>query len=143
MWAHRFYLYKNGCYRKTSSDQIKKKILNVYDETVTSHKVNDVFNLLSLIATVLVDEVDDRRYLNVINGLFDLKTRTLIPHSPDVLSTIQLNVKYDPNAKADLWRKSIKEIFEDAADAIDLIQEYFGLCLTTITKHELALILLV
>jgi len=36
--------------------------------------------------------------VNVLNGLLDIETRTLAPHSADFLSAMQLPVKFDPQA---------------------------------------------
>ena len=41
--------------------------------------------------------------VNVQNGLLDVRTGTLNPHSPEHLSSIQLPVTYDPLARCDAW----------------------------------------
>lgn len=42
--------------------------------------------------------------LNCANGMLDLRTGELVPHSPDFLSSMQIPVAWDPNAKADYYR---------------------------------------
>ena len=45
----------------------------------------------------------DERYINVKNGLITIPEFKLIPHTPQLLSTIQLSCEYDPHAKAPTW----------------------------------------
>ena len=37
--------------------------------------------------------------VNVLNGILDLETRRLEPHSPDFLSPVQINAAWDPEAE--------------------------------------------
>ncbi|MCH7729882.1 MAG: hypothetical protein IH991_25940, partial [Planctomycetes bacterium] len=49
--------------------------------------------------------------LNVKNGLLRLKDRKLLPHSHEQLVTVQLPVKYDPNATCPRWQRFLSEVF--------------------------------
>ena len=49
--------------------------------------------------------------LNVKNGLLDLETGELHPHTPDHRSSIQLPVEYDPEADCPTWHKFVEEVF--------------------------------
>ena len=56
--------------------------------------------------------------VNVLNGLLDVNTRALSPHSPDFLSPVQLPVTFDPNARCPMWDKFIGEVFPGDSEAI-------------------------
>ena len=62
--------------------------------------------------------------LNLKNGILDLKTFELKKHTPSFLSTIQLPVNYDPNAKSELWEKVVSE--DLYPEDIPTLQEAFG-----------------
>lgn len=47
--------------------------------------------------------------MNLENGLFDVNTRTLLPHSEDHLTAVQLPVRYDPAADAAVWLEFARE----------------------------------
>ena len=79
--------------------------------------------------------------MNLKNGMFDVATRMLTPHSPDILSTIRINVNYDPTAKCEKWIKTVSEIMEGDQGKINTLQEFFGLGLTKEVKHEKALLM--
>lgn len=86
--------------------------------------------------------VDDYPHLfNVQNGLFNLDTMTLEPHSKDIFFTAQAGFDYDPKAKANTFRKWLQDMFvkPDGTtdyDLILLVQEIMGYCLTADTSHR-------
>jgi putative DNA primase/helicase len=49
--------------------------------------------------------------LNVKNGLLDLETGELQPHTPEHRSSIQLPVEYDAEADCPTWHKFVEEVF--------------------------------
>ena len=56
--------------------------------------------------------------LNLKNGLLDIATRELKPHSTKFLSTVQLPVAYEPEARCPATEKFVQETFpEDAVKA--------------------------
>jgi hypothetical protein len=72
------------------------------------------------------------------NGLYDLSTGTLYPHSTDWLSTYCLSFNFDPSATCPQWIKFLNSSLEEDRDSISLLQEWFGYCLTetpVYTRH--------
>jgi len=51
--------------------------------------------------------------LNVPNGLLDIGTRTLRPHSPDHLSAVQIAARFDPAATCPHLDRFIEDVFPD------------------------------
>lgn len=64
--------------------------------------VNDIVKRIKFSTLRRREELDSNpSVLNVRNGLLDLNSMTLKPHTPDYLSTIQLPVTYDPSVKCE------------------------------------------
>jgi len=60
------------------------------------------------------EEMDtDRHLLNLHNGTFNLKTRTLEPHNPDNKITRVMAAAYDPKAEAPRFRRFMEEVLPD------------------------------
>lgn len=51
-----------------------------------------------------------KHYLNVQNGVVNLKTKELLPHNPNLGCTNICNFKYNPNAKSTRFKNFVKEI---------------------------------
>ena len=76
------------------------------------------------------------------NGLLDLENPVdLIPHSPKWISSMCLPYSYDSQSDCPLWIKFLDEVFENDQEKLDLVQEFFGYCLTSDTSLQKALIL--
>jgi putative DNA primase/helicase len=56
--------------------------------------------------------------INVLNGLLDIRTRTLRPHTPEFYSTVQLPVRFDPGARCPAWDNFVAEVFPADSEAI-------------------------
>jgi P4 family phage/plasmid primase-like protien len=56
--------------------------------------------------------------VNVLNGILDVNTRSLSPHSPDFLSPVQLSVAFDPTARCPGWDQFIRSVFPGDSEAI-------------------------
>lgn len=131
---------KSGKYIYVLEDYIKSKAKDILHEAIPDiWKVSygrNVIEQLKLDAKRLISIEEDHNYLNLTNGLLDIKTFTLIPHTPNVISMIQLPVNYDLNAKCPEFKKFINTIFDGDTERIRLVQEIFGYCLTTDTKLQ-------
>ena len=78
--------------------------------------------------------------INLKNGLFDLSTGELLPHTPDHLSSVQIQIEYDPTATCPKIDKFIKQVFP--ADAIKLAWEILGDALTSDRSIQKAILLI-
>lgn len=156
-----FYLYihEEGYYRPLSKLNLQSaireavKVVNVRrHELIATTKTlieNVTIALQNLIRYELPEIVmnADRYTLNLKNGLLDLRTMTLRPHSEAFFSTVQLQVEYDHEANCSIWKKSLREIFANDPSKVrrektKMLQMFFGLCLTVDTRFQKILILL-
>ena len=136
-----FFEYWSGCYRKMEDAEVKRWIMEIVGNSLSKKKMDEIFTFLITKTAKRPSELNNTDKINLKNGLFDINDFRLHHHNPEIYSTIQLDVEYDPQAKCELWLKTLNEIFPEEQDKIQTLQEFFGLCLTRETKYEKALIL--
>ena len=81
--------------------------------------------------------------INVKNGILDIENMTLNPHTPEIISTYQINANYDKNAKCDKFMKFLNDVLVKEDDLvpdtqlIEIVRCFIGYCLyTDIPYHE-------
>jgi P4 family phage/plasmid primase-like protien len=84
---------------------------------------------------------DAKNLVTYQNGLLDLATSTLHPHTPAWCSTYCLPYEYDPSATCPVWRTFLNDVYEGDVSRADLLQEYAGYCLCSDTSFQKALVL--
>lgn len=141
-----FYLYEHGVYNKCNRNKVKSIIRRYVPVGLASdNMINNVYNLLlckeSSICTFR-DLDTSEKYINLKNGLYNLETRKLEPHTPKLYSTIQLNCEYHPESVSrpvfDLY---MNDLCSDREGVVDkekkaVIQEYMGLVLSNVKVHK-------
>ncbi len=71
------------------------------------------------------------------NGLLEINTRTLQPHTPAFFNNNAVPFDYDEDApKPVLWLRFLRELWGDDKIAIRCLQEIFGLLLTPATRLQ-------
>lgn len=101
------YSFERGVYRPGGEKHIArqvKRLLELNGDTArwSSHRAREVAEYVRVDAPDLWEQPPST-VLNLHNGLFDLTTGTLGPHSPGHLSPIQLPITYDPAATCPRW----------------------------------------
>lgn len=140
--------YQNGVYRMLLDEEVNSMIFRAMEEDMLlgfrtrKHASDKVAALLSIIPKLEVTN-DNGRILNVKNGLLDIVTRELKPHTPDFVSLSQSPVIYDKDAKAPTWLACIDAWTEgeDAEEKKKVLKQYAGYCLTSSMKYAKSLFL--
>jgi putative DNA primase/helicase len=100
----------------------------------TSNKISNVLDALTAI-THLPEELDQPTWLDdregdvvaVGNGLLDIKTRQLHPHTPLYFNQTSVPFKFDPEAtEAAYWLSFLTDLWPHEMVAIDVLGEWFG-----------------
>lgn len=141
------YRYEQGVYT-----QIEEKELNriVYDfiadldaETMLRpSKIQQVVDLIKIkINTVYYDELNSNiDIINFRNGILKLDTMTLIEHSPDILSTIQIPTNWNPDAAEtpvfDYFMDSLTTGIKDAEDVKKLLLQFIGIVISNVPGYK-------
>ena len=137
-----YYRYEDGVYKYIGKEVIKKYIKEICREKFKTHLSEEIMYSLQTEAYIPLENLNLDERLNLKNGLFDINTYILTSHNPNVLSSIRLGVSYNPEAKCELWERSLQEIFENDIEKIELLQECFGLCFTKDISYQTALFLI-
>lgn len=100
-------------------------------------RVNDAKGLFRSFVAVEADEFDMAPdLLNVENGVLDLRTGELMPHSPQYRFTYCLDVPYEPAADASVWLRFLAETVQPTPGILDYLQMVVGYMLTGHTSEE-------
>ena len=102
----------------------------------TRRKIGDLLEALAALV-ILSDEFEQPCWINghdvagpivaVGNGLLDIASRTLHPHSPLYFNQTSVPFDYDPLAPAPArWLAFLDELWPQEPDAIDVLGEWFG-----------------
>lgn len=107
----------------------------------TKSKVAGTEDMLRDYLEVYSADLDSGDFLNLANGLLDVRTRELLPHKRDAFISYCLPYEYDPKARAPVWESFLEEVLvtetlEPDPELILLLQEYLGYCLTTSTIFQ-------
>jgi putative DNA primase/helicase len=88
--------------------------------------------------TVPADEIIACR-----NGLLDLQSGRLLPHTPEFFGHNALDFVFDPQApQPKQWLSFLDELWPDDDESVETLQEAFGLFLTGNTRHQKAFMLI-
>lgn len=118
----RLYIFRGGSYHADGASFVRQQVKQIMERMRvaakwTSHKAEEVVKYIEVDAPTLWER-PKIEVVNVLNGLLDVSTRILSPHSPDFLSPVQLPVKFDRNARCPMWDKFIGEVFPGDSEAI-------------------------
>jgi putative DNA primase/helicase len=138
-----FRRYEAGIWYVVDDLIIEKEILEVLERAKrnkirpNSSKVSSVYKLARASIYVPNDQWDARTDLIPCrNGVFDINTHKLVPHSPDYYFTSGLNYDYDPSAKCPNFLYVLRTTIPNEKE---FLQEFAGYALTTDTSLETAI----
>lgn len=86
---------------------------------------------------VNVDHLDRHDHLVAFsNGVVDLRTGDLLPHSRDLLLTRRLDIDYDPAATCPRWERFLVEVFPEDPEMPDFMRRLVGYGITGETREQ-------
>ena len=131
-----WYEYGTTRWEQKSEYEIRQKIADLYGQYRTARGVDSVFRLLKaeLIRRELFDM--NKELLNFPNGMFNVETGQMLPHSRDYYSSIQMAFPYDEKATCPEWLQFIEDITAGDEGRHNLLQEMFGYCLTKDVRYQ-------
>lgn len=104
--SSRIYLYRKGVYKYYPDDKFEGSIRKIVEKRnkrlVKSSILQEVTRLIKKSELTLPNEYlnNNENYVNVRNGLLNIKTLELRPHSPKLYSSIQMPVEWGPLQQA-------------------------------------------
>ena len=120
------FVYEEGMYAPLGEATIKEECeKRVPIEFISQHAKNEIIAHIKHQTYVKRTEFNREKWvLNLRNGLYDIRTGKLSPHTPEFLSTIRIPVNYDPSADCPRIKLFFREVLRD--EDVLVIEELFG-----------------
>lgn len=137
-----FLIYENGVYNISGEKETGRIIMDyMLPNYCTMASIRDCRDQWDILVSMDFDVFNRNPYLvNVRNGLLDIRDMSFKEHTPSYLSTVQLNVEYNPQANCPQFEKFLNEVLD--CRLIPLVQEILGYLLTTNTSAQKSFVLL-
>lgn len=119
-------VYKDGVFAPLGEAVIKEECeKRVPIKFLSRYDVNEVIGHIKRKTYVERKEFNREEWiLNLQNGLYNIRTGKLSPHTPEFLSTIRIPVTYDPTADCPRVKQFFSEVHSQ--DDIPVVEELFG-----------------
>lgn len=137
--AGQLWVYKGGVYRPEGEATLRTVIQALLGKERLERRLSEVVKYVEVAKRLEHEPDPDCQYINLLTGRLDWATGNVEDHTPDIFSTIQLPVKYDPDATCPAFDNYLATTF-DAKD-IPLIEEILGWCMVPDRRFETAVML--
>jgi P4 family phage/plasmid primase-like protien len=141
---------QQGFYRFNGEVKIKAELEKIFEEELRAGKVNVSNRLTEHDREEIVKRIkwntviererfekQDTSIINLQNGLFDITTKKLSPHTPDFLTTMQLPLRFDPNAKWSQVLRFLKQV-QNREGVIILLKMFGYILMINSVKYQKA-----
>ncbi len=99
------WVYNPSVHTTTLSDMLEERYMKNYETLVNDH----LKSILTLERKFITDNPDEH-LINLKNGMYNWKTGHILPHDQSYMSTVQLNISYDPSATCPNFDKWLSEV---------------------------------
>lgn len=121
--------YNGGVYHPEGEKKVLEVCEDIMGEDITLQDKREVIGHIKHSSYIQTEEINKNKNLIWLkNGIYDLENDRMIDFNPELISTIEIPVKYDPKADCPKIKKFIEEVVGE--DQIKVIQECLGYCLT-------------
>jgi len=122
------YMYNNAGRYIEAESIIKNYASAMMGGAVTKNAVSEVVEHIRRTTYTSFSQIPQNlNLINVLNGVYDLSTDTLLPHTPQYIFFSQIPVKYNPSAEC----KNIDRFFRSIvrSEDVEVLYEICGYCL--------------
>jgi len=122
-------IYQNGYYHNSALPTVNQEVNQLWREHTSSHDTKEIIEAHLKPTTYITREElnPGTKTLPVKNGLLNLETRELQPHTPKEKYTFKIPTPYKPDIDTTPAKEYIQEIVGE--DQVPIIQEMIGYCL--------------
>jgi P4 family phage/plasmid primase-like protien len=139
------YYYDGGVYKVNAEDMIRLQTKRVMMElgTISFWKPTHAEHAIAFVkaSAVMLAERPHTHCVNTKSGYVLINGHGLVKHDPDYITTVQLPVVYDKDAKCTAWEKFISEVFPLQPET-DLVWRMIAWLMIPHTFSQKALMLL-
>lgn len=134
--AEQFWRYESGVYKAmsdlTAKSMVRAKMLEGH---ATMVQISDATGQWKLAVLKDSRELNANPYMiNVRNGIYNVLENKLTKHTPEFLSTVQLNVNFSSQADCPRFKEFLHQCVDD--DQVPLLQEMLGYFLVPVNKAQ-------
>jgi putative DNA primase/helicase len=140
------YLYRDGAWTAETNLEYERheKLLVAVCASANFPSATQLKPLQKIISVMCTPEQDtpwdSEPLLACSNGTLDLNTLELRDHSPTDYCTRSVSVPYDPSRECPEWLLMLDRVFQDhtekdRTEAVDFLQEYFGIGIASRADH--------
>ena len=134
--------YENGIYKLDGETIIEEESERLVEKCTTRMRI-EILHTIMVNTYVDRDTFDsDPTLINLKNGIFDMTTMKLMPHSPAVPFRSQLNVSYDQRAYPKRFMRFLIEVLEDKKDRQTILEMFATALLRNTLNMEKAVMLI-
>ena len=125
------HMYQNGHYRPFSPHEIQTFILEKGNMDATASQRKETIDFIRALAQKDYTQINkDYAIISVKNGMLDLNSGVLTPHSPDNYNTIYLDWEYKEDVEySELIDEFMKQISDGDEKKMQFFYEVAGYCL--------------
>jgi len=129
-------MYENGWYDPKNDKAAQRRVRSFMNTRYAlAADIRDAEFQWQILIDKTTREINVNPYLlNFENGMYNLQTDELLPHDPNILSTIRLGGSYNPTAECPLFLRYLSDVLPETE--IPLIQEILGYLLVPINKAQ-------
>lgn len=129
--SQQFYIYnvKQGYYQKYNHNEITALVGEFLHSTpLNSMKIkffeyaSSLVKELTVFNAFLQEPEQERQYLCMENGIFNIQTKTLIKHTHTIFMMRKLGYAYDPRATCPKFESFLEDFCQGHKDRIELIR---------------------
>lgn len=154
-WRGEFYIWRSGKYNKISDDTVRQNVTGFlqqyeinnqskYRIKVSQNLVNNV--ILNIQPRIhigetyepnnFLDGVYRGRFLGFANGLLNMDTLELIPHTPNFFNISCLPYDHNKDASYGEWEDFLLDVMDYDAESVMLLQQWAGYLLTPNLRQQ-------
>lgn len=120
------YLYKSEHYNSVSKLMLRNEVIKLTKKQASVNQVNNFCETARSYCYQNISHEQLEGFLNLENGILNLKTGTLEPHTPKMFFKYKLPHAFSPGAKCEKWLEFLLRVFEGDQQLVDLSAEIFG-----------------
>jgi len=131
------HIYENGVY--VADPLLINQRMRKYIPTIRNNNINEVSGYIRDMAER--KKPAPPKYIAFQNGVYDIETDKLIPHSPDIVITNMIPWDYDPAAYSEIADRFLNDISCNDPEIRALLEECIGYCFYREVKFKSAFFL--
>ena len=148
---YKIFIYNKGVYVEMSSDEFKAAIRIFIPQLLRNKKIVDEVYADMICNDMFVDESKINANEDIINfkdGIFNIRTKELLPHDPKYLTTIQIPTNYkdieESDGVSEVFDTYIQTLCNYDPQTIEVLMQIMGLSISNVygfrTKKSLFLV---